>query len=118
MNSDKQPSGATMAKRTIRVKDEVKQILEQHPTTRGDDRILAWRYYRYFSGIRISFKDFASLRSAPAFETISRRRRELQNEQPELRPTERVKFKRFRRQAAFRAMFGSGLKLNDFNEVE
>ena len=114
MVNDKYPSGAKMVKRTVRVKDEVEQILREYPQARGDDRVLAWRYYRQFSGIRISFQNFNALRRAPAFETISRRRRELQNEHPELEASERVQHKRYRREKAFIDIFTNGLKLADF----
>jgi len=115
------PSGAKMVERTETVKARVREILRTHPDARGDDRILAWLYCRQFCGIKIKFNDFQALRAAPAFETITRRRRELQAKDgngnplhPELCPTERTLEKRERREEAFHNMFGRGTTLADF----
>jgi hypothetical protein len=110
------PSGATMIARGERVKDRVMELLEKYPQTRGDDLQLAFRFYRAYTGIRIKFSTFQALLMAPAPETISRRRRECQNEHPELKPTERVVGKRARARTAYSHRFGKGLTLQDFED--
>jgi hypothetical protein len=72
------PTGAMMVQRTEKVKDRVAYILTQYPQTRGDDLQLVWRYYQLYTNVRIKFSDFKALLMCPAPETISRRRRELQ----------------------------------------
>jgi hypothetical protein len=103
-----------MIGRGIRIKDKVKQILEDYPQCRGDDLQLVWRYYTQYTGIRMKFSMFRELLLAPAPETLSRRRRELQHEYPELQPTKRTRHKRERNAEAHRNYFGNGLTLNDF----
>jgi len=112
-----------MLERTETVKARVREILQLYPDARGDDRILAWRYCLRFCGIRIKFRDFAQLRAAPSFETITRRRRELQGKDgngdplnPELCPTERTLQKRERREEALSHHYGAGTTLIDFEE--
>ena len=75
---------------------------------------LAWRYYLKYTGIRLKFSDFRELLLAPAPETLSRRRRELQREYPHLMPTERTKKKRQRNEEANHNYYSAGLTLNDF----
>ena len=116
MEPDKHPTGAKMVARTERVKDRVEKILKEWPSTRGDDRLLQWRYLRAYTGVRLSFSQFESLRIMPSPETITRRRREIQAENEELKPTTRVRIKRKVREAALHNQFGKGLKLTDFQE--
>lgn len=112
---EKEPSGAKMAERTRKVKDQVKSILEEFPSTRGNDTLLIYRLLRrFYPHIKITFTTFEQLFYIPAFETMRRRRQELQAEFPELRPTERTMRKRLRREKAFHNMFGRGLTLEDY----
>lgn len=108
------PSGATMVKRTVPVKKRVESLLEQFPECRGDDMQLAYRYYKRYSGIRITFSDFKSLRTAVRPETISRRRREVQAARSDLKPTDKTQAKRSRRERAFAGEFGKGMTLIDY----
>jgi len=112
----KHPSGATMIARTIRVKDKVKDILKTWPSTRGDDVLLVYRYLRrYHPDVRLSAAQFEALLFIPSFETITRRRREVQIEYPDLRPTDRVTGKRKRNERATSNYYGKGLTLADYD---
>ena len=115
----KHPSGALMVARAEKVKARVERILREFPSARGDDTLMIFRYLsRYHPECRLSFKQFKSLLFIPAFETMSRRRRELQNEHLELRPTERVIRKRARNEHAHHSYYGTGnMTLQDY-EVE
>lgn len=108
------PSGAEMLGKTVRVKDNVKEIYLCYPSTRGDDRLLIKRYLDTFCPqVRLTAKQFELLRTIPSFETIRRRGQELRREYPDLQPTKRVKKKRFRREQAFRDYYG-GQRLMDW----
>lgn len=120
-NTNKNPSGAKMLKRTEKVKDRVRRILLQFPATKGDDTLLTYRYLREFHPqVRLTFAQFEALLYIPAFETIRRRRQELQAEVPDLRPTERVIRKRKRNEEATHNYYGKkmDLTLTDFNGDE
>lgn len=113
------PSGAEMVLKTRRVKDEVEQILREYPSSRGDDRVLIYRYVRnYCPQIKLSFKSFEDLFKIPSFETIRRRGQELRREHDELQPTEKTQKKRFRRAEAMKNYYGSGMKITDFGVWE
>jgi hypothetical protein len=89
-----------MMARGERVKDRVFEILEAHPQARGDDLLLLYYYWRRWGKIRITFAKFEDLFQASAPETVRRRRQEIMQEHPELKPSERVKRKRARLQVA------------------
>lgn len=114
MESIKNPSGATMLERGERVKDRVKAILINYPQARGDDTLLIWRYLRANTGVRLKFNDFKQLLMCPAFETIRRRRQELQAACPELKPSQRVVRKRYKNELAHEHYYGKGLTLGDY----
>jgi hypothetical protein len=105
-----------MFERTRRVKDMVREIYEDYPSTRGDDRLLIKRVLdRFFPQVKLTPIMFEALRSIPSFESIRRRSQELRVEHPEYQPTERVKQKRIRRASAFRNYYGTGkLKITDW----
>ena len=109
-------TGAAMFLKTATVKAHVKEVYLDYPSTRGDDRLLIWRYLRRFHpNIRLTFKQFDELRSIPSFETIRRRGQELRAEIPALQPKERTQQKRYRRSEAFRHYYGDGqLHVSDF----
>lgn len=128
------PSGATMLERTKKVYNATKYILETYPQTRGDKRQLVFRFCKEFTGVRITFSEFCDLLRSPAFGTITRRGREIQNEiakdsegreirdsqgnpvwaNPELRPSKKTEAKRFRLAEAYKHYYGAGLKLSDY----
>lgn len=68
--------------RNSRVKDLVSDLCLRRPCVRGDYRLLQYYFLRDYCGIRISLATFDDLRRAPSPETISRRFRELCNEEP------------------------------------
>ena len=77
------PSGADMFLKTGIVKENVKAIYKDYPSTRGDDRLLIWRYLRrHCPQVRLTFAQFDALRSIPSFESIRRRVQELRKEIP------------------------------------
>ena len=100
------PSGAEMFNKTAKVKDNVKEIYQIFPSTRGDDRLLIKRYLdRFCPRVRLSAKQFELLRTIPSFETIRRRGQELRVQYPDLQPTKRTQKKRYRREQAFRQYY-------------
>lgn len=80
-------------------------ILKKYPETKGDDTLLIWRYMRefHYDKIRISFKAFKNLLELPAFESITRARRKIQ--ETELQPKERTRNKRKLREIIFRGYY-------------
>ena len=79
------------------IEKRVKHILEEYPPSRGDDRLLQWKYLRAFTPVRLSFATFEQLRATmPSPESITRARRKIQAQEgnERLRPTKRVRVKR------------------------
>lgn len=124
------PSGATMVGRTEIVKVRVAHILKMFPQTKGDDRQLVYRYCRLYTGVRITFSEFQKLRACPAFGTIERRRRQLQEkekkliaagelrlEDAEYLPREGTIKKRETYREATKHYYGKGLTLADFEAI-
>jgi hypothetical protein len=69
------------------VRERVRYLLEHYPSTKGNDRELLIRYYRIFEpqiGLRV--RDFDALLHMTSFDTVKRRRQELQ-ENGEYLPT-------------------------------
>jgi len=84
---------------------------------------LLMRYYKRYTNVRLTMSQFKDLLSAPAPETLSRRRRELQNQKdeegclihPELQPTDRVRRKRISNQVVHEHYYGNGqISLTDY----
>jgi hypothetical protein len=122
------PSGADMLRRQIRVKDRVAELLRTYPQTKGDDLILIWHYFREFTNIRITYRQFRDLLHAPHPETIRRCRQLLQHNERELveagklrledalyLPREKTIRKRRKLEEATHNYYGKGLKLTDFD---
>jgi hypothetical protein len=108
------PSGSEMFAKTVKVKDNVKEIYIIFPSTRGDDRLLIKRYLdRFCPQVRLTARQFEFLRSIPSFETIRRRGQELRHDNPEYQPTKRTRGKRARRAEAFREYYHD-TRLGDF----
>ena len=90
------------------VKELVARICLKHPSCKGDYRLLIWRVWREY-GIKMSFKDFNTLRSAPSSETITRRFRELKQERPaEFNPSDSTVEKRFNNELVYHEYYGVG----------
>jgi hypothetical protein len=84
------------------VKHKVRFILEKYPSSKGDDVILLFYYYKHFgNGVNFKFKDFKQLLSMTSPESIRRTRQKIQ-EAGELLPTERTVRKRRRREEIIR----------------
>jgi len=97
-------------------KEEVYHILKTNPITRDNDMIL---YYEYciFHWIREMemyrvFKDadFRKSKNIAPFESVSRARRELQNDFVSLRSDEKIQQAREAREEVFRNFYGKGEK--------
>ena len=90
---------ASTIKDLKRTKEKVKYILETYPQSRGSDTLLIWKFLRtFYPYVRISFHQFQDLLTLPAFETLTRCRRVIQNKDGLFKPTERVCRKRKRRE--------------------
>lgn len=77
-----------------KVKQKVKFLLEKYPETKGDDRLLIYRFYKVFEdNVLIKPRYFEALMRATSYETITRARRKIQ-ENGELLPTDRTISKR------------------------
>jgi hypothetical protein len=73
-----------------KVRDRVKFILENYPSTRGNDTELQFRYYRIFEPwLGFKIKNFEALLNATSMETIRRRREEF-NAKGEYLPTDKT----------------------------
>lgn len=89
-----------------KVKDVVAGVCERYPSCRGDYRLLLWRVWRAY-GLRIDFKTFEQIRSAPSPETVSRRFRELKEEEPEKYAASfETECKRSKNEKVFRSYYG------------
>lgn len=98
----------------VTTKQEVYSILEKIPETRNNDMILYYEYcinhwvrdvqmYKVFQDA-----EFRKQKKISPFETVSRARRELQNDFIELRSSEKIKQAREAREEVFRNFYGRG----------
>jgi hypothetical protein len=82
----KNPTLETLAKRLERqettVKKKLAELCHKYPSIKGDYRLMTYRFWTEVCGIKITFKDFNTIRRAPSPETIGRRFRELQASDP------------------------------------
>lgn len=90
------------------IADKVHQLLIKHGKSKDDDRelLLAWIYYQ--EGLSLEEKDAFNvlkdvLRRMPSLETLSRCRRKLQEENPDLRGNNY--YKRQDREAKIRKIY-------------
>lgn len=75
------------------VADKVRSLLAKYPETRDNDKLLWLSYCVVYRGLRNfmtdeqyqSFKNWLMLPHTPMFESLSRARRKLQENNPELR---------------------------------
>ena len=75
----------------MKIYDLVKEALEKYPVTRNDDKKLIWAVFHrlgYISDKVIKKEDFLN---APSCESITRARRKVQENHPELEANEYVK---------------------------
>lgn len=95
-------------KNLTKVKDQVYNILEEHPETRNDDRLLLLAYWSKINGIKIPAETamlFAQYATSP--ESITRVRRKIQS-QGLFPPTEEDVIKQRRqREQDMREHYGS-----------
>lgn len=98
----------------VTTKQEVYSILEKIPETRNNDMILYYEYcinhwvrdvqmYKVFQDA-----EFRKSKKISPFETVSRARRELQNDFIHLRSDEKIEQARKAREEIFRNFYGRG----------
>lgn len=96
----------------VTTKQEVYSLLEKVPETRGNDMILYFEYcVNHFvreTEMYKVFKDteFRKRKGVAPFETVSRVRRELQNDFISLRSDEKIKKAREAREEVFKNYYG------------
>lgn len=90
-------------------KDVVREILRTIPQTRSDDLLLCLNVYAYLGhakklplGIMIRYEN---IEDAPAFETITRIRREIQHEDKEFEATPEVQERRRRSEEEYKVKY-------------
>ncbi len=93
------------------IKEFVEEVLKEYPKSRDDDFLLCLHTYikmgfakRSPLGIMIYFKN---IDSAPVFETITRIRREIQNDENRLKPSEETQLKRINNEIKIHDYFAS-----------
>ena len=130
------PTGAEMVERTEKHGEMVREVMLERAGTRGDDNLL-WlyvvkKYYWRFVEIRTSNNkisincDFETFFMLPSFESIRRRRQEIQAAElkaiergektsSNLLPTQRVVRKRARKEMAMKHYHGEGqFRMSDY----
>lgn len=110
------PTGSDMLNAYTKIEDRVKHILEIRPACKGNDKLLIYYYLKFYAPfIKLSFKKIEQLIDyCPAFESITRSRRHVQELNPELKPTERTQKKRFKREVAMHDYFSNSNSLNNY----
>lgn|SRR5574341_1101450 len=73
-----------------RVRQRVEYLLSKYPASRENDLYLTWLYWRIFDKVNLPYLDFDLFYKMTEAETISRRRREIQNDAGELLPSDSV----------------------------
>jgi len=88
------------------IKEIVREILRTNEQTRDNDTLLCLNVYVKLKiarkvplGIMIEYQN---LEDAPSFETITRVRREIQNEDQEYRPSRHIQEKREKREKEYK----------------
>jgi len=79
------------------LKEKVEKILEMYPESRNDDRYLWLLLIREFypcGSKYISFIPYDVLKKLPTFESVTRLRREIQNDEGRFPPNEAVRKRR------------------------
>ena len=110
-----------MMKRIIEITKLVKMILEECPETRDDDNLLWLEAIREVAykrdcvyaldwGISSIMRNIRLL-GFPSFETVSRARRKLQEQYPELRGRERIQRERAKHEKKFKEYARNGISI-------
>lgn len=91
----------------------VKAILEKYPETRDDDNLLWAKVLEAVnfdsSDMTLSFVlENVKRYGLPSFQTVSRARRKVQQDHPELKGTARIQQKRKEQEQKYREFFGNG----------
>lgn len=85
----------------------VERVLDRLPVTRDDDFLLIYNVYKFmnedtpYMDFRRVMRDHEAL-GLPSFESITRARRKVQSEKPELRPSKKAKKIRTEEERAYR----------------
>ena len=91
-----------------KVEEIVERVLDRLPVTRDDDFLLIYNVYKYLNE-ETAFMDFRRIMrdhkvlGLPSFESITRARRKIQSENPELSPSKKAKKVRQDEERAFRS---------------
>jgi putative component of toxin-antitoxin plasmid stabilization module len=86
-------------------KELVATLCRVYPSVKGDYRLLYYRYLRS-QGLHLNIQEFDLLRTLYSPETITRRYRELANDNPaDYAPTEATLSKRRKNEKVYRAYF-------------
>lgn len=83
------------------VQDRVKFILEKYPECRDSDKLLWLAYCCHYNNLKevvatgryTNFKDWLMREEIPSFESLSRTRRKMQEDQEELAGNKKVRLK-------------------------
>lgn len=70
-----------------KTEDVVRHVLKNKPETRKNDFLLVKETYDYYGNTELSFSDFCKKavdNCIPSFETVTRLRRKIQSENPEI----------------------------------
>jgi len=73
-----------------KIRSNVEYLLEHYPATRGNDLYLQWLYWKIFDKVNLPWLDFALFYKMTEAETITRRRREIQNDSGKYLPAQSV----------------------------
>lgn len=76
--------------KNVKIYDFIKKLLERDPDLRGSDKKLFWEILERRGHLNASCLTRGEFLKAPSFETISRARRKVQENHPELLPTRSV----------------------------
>lgn len=95
-----------MKKQTQKVLDVVEAVLIQYPEARNDDFILYLRVITYTKGLAFAYCETLydvlvkhQLYGLPSFESVSRARRKLQSELPQLKASKQIQEERAKQEA-------------------
>ncbi len=86
-----------LAGRFTKVRHNVEYLLEHYPASRANDFYLTWLYWKIFNKAPLPRLDFDLFYKLEAAETITRRRREIQNDSGKYLPSEKVLLERDRK---------------------
>ena len=88
------------------IRAKVKRLLEGHPDTRNNDKQLIIRWWNYDHSIDITDDFVTVVEKMPAFESITRARREVQKDHEHLRSDKQIKRERDRNEKETHRYYG------------